>query len=229
MTSPWGVIRAREALQSSLMAPKKTTRKKAAKKTSRKPSAKSAKKTRRASKAPKKVAPKKKVAKKPVARKAAKKAVAKKAVAKKAVAKKPAKKAAKKPAAKKAAARPAAKKAAARPAAKKAAAAVVRHRDNSGHLDPAYAAKLREQSGESSPPDHAFLDGPRSNDSLAEELGEETVGAMTSGEDESDRLDQEVDEDGGGPFVETDGSDEFADGTDESNPESATREPFPTS
>ena len=36
-----------------------------------------------------------------------------------------------------------------------------------------------------------------------------------------------VDEETGGPFVETSGAIEFAEGTDASNPEDAKREPFP--
>ena len=41
-------------------------------------------------------------------------------------------------------------------------------------------------------------------------------------------LDQVVEEEQGGPFVETNGAQEFAPGTDASNPKSAKREPFPT-
>jgi hypothetical protein len=190
------------------MAPKKTTPKKAAKK-ARKPKAKSAKKAGRASKAPKRVAAKRKPAKKSAAKKRVAKSSAKKTVAR----------------------RSAPKKASAKKTAPKKSAPV-RRRDHAGHIDPAYAVKLREQSGESglsSQRGNAFIDGHRSKDSLAEELGEEAVGAMTTGEDESGRLEAQVAEEDGGPFVETDGSDEFADGIDESNPEDATREPFPTS
>jgi hypothetical protein len=58
--------------------------------------------------------------------------------------------------------------------------------------------------------------------------GEEAVGTMTSGEDQSERLSGgEVEEERGGPFVKTRGGDEFARGTDRSNPRDATREPFP--
>ena len=74
----------------------------------------------------------------------------------------------------------------------------------------------------------AFFKAPRTGDDLAEELGEEAVETMTSGEDQSDHLTgQEVEEERGGPFVRTRGDDEFADGTDRSNPVDATREPFP--
>jgi hypothetical protein len=63
-------------------------------------------------------------------------------------------------------------------------------------------------------------------DPLAEELGEAFVRTATSGGDEGD-VDQIVEEETGGPFVETTGEDEFAYGTDASNPEDAAREPFP--
>lgn len=70
--------------------------------------------------------------------------------------------------------------------------------------------------------------GNAPSDDLAEELGEEVVASATSGENsEEDRLQEEVDEDEGGPFVVTSGSEEFADDVDASNPVDATREPFP--
>jgi hypothetical protein len=50
---------------------------------------------------------------------------------------------------------------------------------------------------------------------------------MTSGEDQSDRLEAEVEEERGGPFVQTRARKELARGTDKSNPRSASREPFP--
>jgi len=51
---------------------------------------------------------------------------------------------------------------------------------------------------------------------------------MTSGENDSgDNRDQFVDEEIGGPFVESPGKREFAEGNDASNPDDATREPFP--
>jgi hypothetical protein len=76
--------------------------------------------------------------------------------------------------------------------------------------------------------DRAFFETPRSADDLAEELGKEAVATMTSGEDQSDHLiSEEVEEERGGPFVKTRSSEEFAEGTDRSNPRDATREPFP--
>jgi hypothetical protein len=63
---------------------------------------------------------------------------------------------------------------------------------------------------------------------MAEQLGEEAVSAMTSGESTAeDDWDEHAEEEDGGPFVETSGEEEFATGTDESNTPEATREPFP--
>ncbi|MDB4938477.1 MAG: histone protein [Labilithrix sp.] len=111
-------------------------------------------------------------------------------------------------------------------AAKKSAAPA--RRDATGHLDPSYARDLRARSRATRDDDtRAFLRGSRSKDDLAEELGEEAVATMTSGEDQSERLEAEVDEERGGPFVPSRGRKEFARGTDKSNPRSASREPFP--
>jgi hypothetical protein len=175
---------------------------------------------------------------------------AKKAVAKKSLAKKgssPAKKSrgrAKKGSgpAKKSPAASVAKKSAAGPAKKSPAAgrakaapgrkpgsSPLRREDHPGHLDPRYVAELRKQSGPRSYEPRAFLDGPRSpKDDLAEELGEEVIAKATTGEDDGeDALDQVVPEEQGGPFVQTNASQEFASGTDASNPKGAKREPFP--
>jgi hypothetical protein len=103
-------------------------------------------------------------------------------------------------------------------------------RDGAGHLDPKYARDLRALSRENreEDDDRAFFTTPRSGDDLAEELGEQAVGTMTSGEDQSEHLiGEEVEEERGGPFVKTRGGEEFAGGTDRSNPRDATREPFP--
>jgi hypothetical protein len=65
-------------------------------------------------------------------------------------------------------------------------------------------------------------------DDLAESLAEEFVHSATSGENQAeDTLDQVVPEEIGGPFVETSADEEFADGTDESNPADAEAEPMP--
>lgn len=71
--------------------------------------------------------------------------------------------------------------------------------------------------------------GPfRIEDDLAESLAEEFVHSATSGEDHSDQaMDQMVPEEIGGPFLETSAEEEFADGTDESNPPGAEVEPMP--
>jgi hypothetical protein len=108
----------------------------------------------------------------------------------------------------------------------------VKRRDATGHLDPRYAADLRLRSLEHAPrPEEAsaFVDKSRSRESLAELVGEEFVEGATSGEDvRLETLDRRTPEDEGGPFVVTRGRDEFARGSDESNPEDGTREPFPT-
>jgi hypothetical protein len=106
----------------------------------------------------------------------------------------------------------------------------VHRRDATGHLDPKYAADLRARSRESASHDNetAFVGKSKSGDPLAETLGEEFVEAATSGEDpRADELSEAVPEDDGGPFIVTNGAEEFADGRDASNPRGATREPFP--
>ena len=176
----------------------------------------------------KKAPPTKKTASKA---KAPAKAKAKKSSAKAAPAKAKAKKSSAKAAPAKAKA--AAPKAKAKPAKAKAAPAkAAPRRDATGHLNPKYAAELRARSRESREDhgnDDAFLRKSRAHDTLAEELGEDAVATMTSGEDQSERLqDQEVEEERGGPFVHTSAREEYARGTDKSNPRDATREPFPT-
>lgn len=161
-----------------------------------------------------------KTTKKVVAKKASvKKASAKKASAKQAA---PAKKAtpAKKAATKKAA--PAKKAPAAKPSG-------LQRRDGAGHLNPKYAKDLRAQSGHSTAKSDATRPAFRvKDDAVAEEMGEEVVGKANSGEDEGEDDANRVEvEEVGGPFVVTTGGEEFADGTDESNPEDAEREPFP--
>jgi hypothetical protein len=102
--------------------------------------------------------------------------------------------------------------------------------DGSGHMDPARAERLLELSREGKDGSNAsaFVADPETDDDLAEELAEAAVASMTSGEDQlSSDLEAVVEEDQGGPFVETSGNTEFAGGTDESNIAEATREPFP--
>lgn len=107
----------------------------------------------------------------------------------------------------------------------------IRREDRPGHLDPKYAASLlsRGTSSRKRDDDRAFISEGRARDDLAQELGEEAVLAMTSGEDDiAEHRDAYVEEDRGGPFVSSDGDLEFADGVDDSNPADALREPFPT-
>ncbi len=95
------------------------------------------------------------------------------------------------------------------------------------HPHPPVHAKTRPDDGNAFFPDPG--QGPaRVKDDLAEELAEEFVESATSGEEGGEEsLNADVPEDSGGPFVQTTGGTEFADGTDASNPEEATREPFP--
>jgi hypothetical protein len=190
------------------------------KKPSKQPAA--AKKKKKSAIALKKAAPKKPVAKKkPAAKKPAKKALAKKPAAKKAAPKKAAPK--KVPAKKTARV-----KAVARVAKKKEPAVIVHRRDGAGHLDATYAKGLLDQSSPRERKDEAFVDGSHVEDDLAEEMGEDAVERATSGEDDAeDVANRETTEEHGGPFVVTTGGTEFADGTDESNPADAKREPFP--
>jgi hypothetical protein len=173
-------------------------------------------KKKKRAKAPKKLATKKRAAAKPKKRAAAK--------PKKRAAAKPKKRAAAKPKAR-AAAKPKKRAAAKRKPAR-------RRRDNAGHLDPTYAATLREKSreGHVEDSDEGFIGrSGHTKDNLSEELGETWVETATSGEDEAEeRFNQEVPEETGGPFVTTPAGQEFAEGTDESNPKGAKREPFPT-
>ena len=86
----------------------------------------------------------------------------------------------------------------------------------------------RSDSGEAFLPDPS--EGPVAvDDDLAEMFGEDFVlNATTGGGDAAEeKLDQIVDEEFGGPFIETTAAEEFAQGTDESNPEDAEREPLP--
>jgi hypothetical protein len=212
-----------------------------------------AKKSGKKKSAGKKAEPRKPLAKKSAPRKAARstakassKPAPKKAAKAQAAPAKPKKAASARPK-KAASARPktappqkaAAKKAAPKKAAPKKAAASqrprstangVHRRDRAGHLDPKYAAELRAKSAESreTTSGDAFLRGAQSADVLAEELGEEAVETMTTGEDEgNESRDEFAEEEIGGPFVESSGNKEFADDSDESNPDDATREPFP--
>jgi|HubBroStandDraft_1064217.scaffolds.fasta_scaffold53033_3 hypothetical protein len=174
------------------------------------------------------------------ARKAGAKSAAAKAPRKKARAKAPAKpvrakaRAPKKPTARKKPSTPKKLGAPKEPSApkkarKKTSAPAVHRRDGAGHLDPKYAATLRAISREGRVEDReeAFV-GTHTKDDLAEEMGETWVETATTGEDTSQAVfSQDVPEDEGGPFVTTTAGQEFAEGTDASNPQTAKREPFP--
>ena len=104
----------------------------------------------------------------------------------------------------------------------------IQRRTIAGHIDPKYGAELLAQSGHSDDEGQSFIPRPRSGDDLAEELCEEFVETVTTGEYAGEEtLDQVVAEESGGPFIETTGATEFAEGTDASNPKDAEREPFP--
>jgi hypothetical protein len=107
----------------------------------------------------------------------------------------------------------------------------LRREDRPGHLDPQYAASLLEKSGghpgRADQHDRAFV-GHRAKEELAEELGEQGVLAMTSGQDQyRESADADNADEQGGPFVESPAGREFAPGTDASNPADAEREPLP--
>jgi hypothetical protein len=110
----------------------------------------------------------------------------------------------------------------------------VRRRDGAGRIDPQYArellAKARETKNDDDSPDnmHAFLKAARATEPLAQEMGENFLETVTSGEGrEPERHDQITPDEVGGPFVVTTAGEEFATGTDESNILEAEREPLP--
>lgn len=80
----------------------------------------------------------------------------------------------------------------------------------------------------------AFIRDPDSgptttSDDLADALGRDFVTSATTGEDAADEdLDQEVPEDIGGPFLESEASREYDPHPDASNPPDSTREALPT-
>jgi hypothetical protein len=91
-------------------------------------------------------------------------------------------------------------------------------RDAAGHLDPKHKAKLRALSRETdeTPDPKPFLSNARSADSLAEEFGESVITRANSGEgDGADARDATVQEELGGPFIETSSKTEFGYGVDE--------------
>ena len=176
-----------------------------------------------AAKKKKKLAPKKKAVakKKPAVAKKKKPVVAKKKLAPKKKVAAPKKK---KAAAPKKTAAP--KKKAAAP--KKAKKAPVSRRDRPGHINPTYGKQLREKSGPNTKSDSVRPAFRVEEDDVAEELGGEVVKGATTGENNGEEAEQEeYVEEVGGPFVVTNAGEEFAEGTDASNPADADQEPFP--
>jgi hypothetical protein len=93
------------------------------------------------------------------------------------------------------------------------------------HVDPEHLKRTDGADAFLGDPDDG---GIRTDDDLAEVLGEEFVHSATSAEAMTeDALDQVVSEEIGGPFVESTPEEEFADGTDASNPPDASQEPLP--
>jgi hypothetical protein len=94
------------------------------------------------------------------------------------------------------------------------------------------AARHRHQRSDDG---NAFIPDPEGGpavipDDLAESLAEDFLQAATSGEDVTEEAaDEVVPEELGGPFIETSASEEFASGSDESNPPDAETEPLPLS
>jgi hypothetical protein len=108
----------------------------------------------------------------------------------------------------------------------------VDHRDGAGHLDPAYAARLRERTSRRArrDQDREVVGEAWDGDPVAEKSAQEFVMTVTSGEGAgSAMLGAVMPEENGGPFVETYAGTEFAYGPDRSNPTESSREPFPKS
>ena len=81
-----------------------------------------------------------------------------------------------------------------------------------------------EREGE---PGRVFVDAD-TEDEEAQQLGEEFVRSVTSGEEAESEMEEEAQvEEQGGPFVITTAREEFAYDSDESNPPGTEREPFP--
>lgn len=90
--------------------------------------------------------------------------------------------------------------------------------DRPGHLADDHAQRLLGLSKRRRPDDVAFLLANKGNsdDDLAEELAEQAVSAMTTGGDTwMEFMDKTVEEEEGGPFIETRASREFARGSEE--------------
>ena len=101
--------------------------------------------------------------------------------------------------------------------------------DRPGHLAEDHAQRLLRMSKRRAPDDSAFLMANKgsTDDELAEELAEQAVSAMTGGDTWMEFVDKTVDEDEGGPFVETPASREYARGSDQ-DVDGFLREALPT-
>jgi hypothetical protein len=132
---------------------------------------------------------------------------------------------------KKPARKPVAKKAPARPAMKAQSAAA--------KADAERRRLIREQRAlerdvENEPVESRLSESPEYikdavDDPLGEELAEAAVGSEVSGDQEAENIrDEDIAEENGGPFVETTANQEFAKGTDGSNPFDAEPAAFPT-
>jgi hypothetical protein len=102
--------------------------------------------------------------------------------------------------------------------------------DRPGHLAEEHAQRLLRMSKRKPPDDVAFVMANRGNtdDEFAEELAEHAVSTMTTGGDTwMDFMDKTVEEEDGGPFVETRASREFAHGS-EHEVDGFLREALPT-
>ena len=113
---------------------------------------------------------------------------------------------------------------------KRAKRTPVPRRDGSGHLNPEYEAHLLALSRAGRARDsEAFVNATYEGDPGAAEFAFEYVESVTAAQSEGqEMLDRRMEEEDGGPFVETSGQTEFATDSDAPNIEGATREPFPT-
>jgi hypothetical protein len=102
-----------------------------------------------------------------------------------------------------------------------------RRAERQAHPAGATAAHGRTDTADAFMPDPE--DGPALiRDDLAEVLAEDYLRAATSGADvDNEMMEEVVPEELGGPFLESSADDEFADGTDESNPVDTVPEPLP--
>ena len=102
------------------------------------------------------------------------------------------------------------------------------------HARPAGSAKENQIHVRRSDDADAFIRDPgsgpaRSPDDLANALGRDFVKAATTGEDAAEEdFEQEVPEEVGGPFLESDASREYDPYEDASNPAGSTKEALPT-